>query len=86
MATFVVLGSSNPEKLDKSINENFPERYSLGVGQWLVAVESTLTTKEVSELIDGNGAAGSFVVFPVNNYWGRHSPNTWEWIQKKGAI
>ncbi len=83
MAIFAVFGSSDPDKLNASITSKFSESYSVGYGQWLVS-ESSATTQEISEKIGDKGETGSFIVIPVNNYWGRHSANTWEWIQGRG--
>lgn len=84
MAVFAVLGSDEPEKLDSKIKSVFEDSLHLGTGQWLIS-EPKLTTKEVSLKIGDDGSMGTFVVVPVNNYWGRHYSATWEWLQKKAS-
>lgn len=83
MAIFAVFGSGDPEKLNESITKNFNDFYQVGSGQWLIS-EPSATTKEVSGKIGDNGETGTFIVVPVNNYWGRHAANTWEWIKGRG--
>lgn len=83
MAIFAVIGSDEPEKLEKRIHEEFPEQYyMIGEGQWFVSGQ--LTTKEVYDKITQEGTPQEdlfrFIIIPVPNYWGWHSNDTWEWL------
>jgi hypothetical protein len=46
---------------------------------WLVAYEGT--TKSLAEKLGiRSGEVGTGVVFPISNYSGRASSDTWEWL------
>ena len=52
MAAFAVLGSPSNPLLKAAIERNFPRRFFVEPGQWVVA-ETNLTAQQVSEKIGG---------------------------------
>jgi hypothetical protein len=79
MAAFAVLGPPDNQLLKGAIERNFPRRFFIAPGQWVVA-ETGLTAQQVSERIGLNGSAGKFVVFSSAGHFGYHDKNLWEWL------
>lgn len=83
MAIYAIIGSDEPEKLEKRVQAEFPDQfYRIDEGQFFVSGQ--LTTKEAYDKITREGTLDEdvfrFIVIPVSNYWGYHSNDTWEWL------
>jgi hypothetical protein len=83
MANFVIipLPSSN-EVLDKLLPEKFGnDSFNLKNGSWLVSFQGT--SKQLADdigITEGNPCEG--VVLNFSGYWGRATPDLWEWINE----
>lgn len=86
MALFVVLGTPPTTPLEQSIQSAFSGDYkTLGTAQWLVSAAG-LTTQEITEKLGAaNGEKGEVFVASVQNVWGWHRAEVWEWIQARQA-
>jgi hypothetical protein len=73
------------EKLMQAIRDKYPNNhYSIGRGQWLVAVKGT-TAREIAEQLGIPGETpirGSYV-FGISGYYGRANGEMWEWMSAK---
>ena len=86
MPVFAILPADNA-KLQPKIETIIPpgDRLLLPGGGWLVS--HTGTTKELAEILgisisDGNDTTPGIVV-AITSYWGRATPDVWEWLQLK---
>jgi hypothetical protein len=80
MAAFVILAPPTNQILKAVIERDFPRRYFIEPGQWVVA-ETNLTAQQVSEKIGGlDGSKGSYAVFSVAGFFGHHNKTLWEWL------
>lgn len=85
MTVFVVLPKAHSPDLERRLKNAFtPDNiYKINDVQWLVSAE--LTARQVTEKIDllADHTLPSTVVFSINNYFGRHNSDLWEWIKLK---
>lgn len=76
------------ERMQKIISEHIPKPNYLQVGDCLWFVESDFaTSKELSASLAGENNEkdlSSYIVLPVNSYYGRHNKMVWEWLIAKG--
>lgn len=83
MAIFTILPKAPNPVLDAKIKDSFsPENvFQLNNCQWLVSAD--MTTKQVTERlgIPSDPELHSIAVFSINNYFGRYSPDLWEWLK-----
>jgi hypothetical protein len=79
MAAFAVVGPPDNGLLQGAVERNFPRRYFMSPGQWVVA-ETGATAQQVAERIGMNGASGQFVVFSVAGSFGYFRKDLWEWL------
>jgi hypothetical protein len=79
MAAFAVLAPPDNHVIADVIERNFPRRFHITQGQFLVA-ESGLTAQQVAEKIGLNGAAGQFAVVSIAGFFGYHRKDLWEWL------
>ncbi|WP_155409052.1 hypothetical protein [Pluralibacter gergoviae] len=77
------------ERMGVAIARRFSPQDFLRIGStWLVDTKLP-TSKDVTHYLCGGESVNefqihSFIVLPVNSYFGMHHPNTWEWLQSKG--
>jgi len=88
MTIFAIVGATEPAKLAAALNANFPANYiKIPPGEnYLVAVSPKIaaTAKEVSDRLGiTDGSNGSAVILNVAGYYGRSSPQIWEWVAAK---
>lgn len=82
MSVFVVLSKTPNRTLEQRIASIFSgEHHRLAETQWLV--RAPLTTKQLCEKLNitNSPEMHSVVVFSINNYYGKHSPEVWEWLK-----
>ena len=84
MTVFVVLGTAPTTPLEQAIQTAFPgNSKKIGTGQWLVSATG-MTTQEITEKLGAEaGDKGKVFVASVQNFWGWHQSDIWEWIQAK---
>jgi len=83
MANFVIVPiPTSSEALDKLLPEKFGNAsFSLGNGSWLVSYDGT--TRQLSDEIGiTDGSTSNGVVLSFAGYWGRATPDLWEWINE----
>ncbi|MBL5911254.1 hypothetical protein [Enterobacter asburiae] len=92
MTVFAVVATNGTgasrERMKNAISSNFTEHQFLAVDDCMWLVDSEFATaKELSTFLSGedneNGLT-SFMVFPLNSYYGRHTKLVWEWLSAKG--
>jgi hypothetical protein len=79
MAAFAVIAPSDNALIAGAIERNFPRRFQIGQGQYVVA-ENGMTAQDVSQRIGIDGTAGQFVVFSIAGFFGYHRKDLWEWL------
>ena len=93
---FAVMAADDAAKMSAKMHSMFPDAHlSVAEGQWLVILDNSATTTELSNklrITDELGVApsdypaeypGAALVLSVSNYYGRASGNVWEWITSK---
>lgn len=79
MKVFAVIAPTSTDTLDLAIKAAFPGNYFvIAPGQYLVAVPG-LVAKEVGAMIGDKGEVGQVLVLPLENYWGWHRRDMWDW-------
>jgi hypothetical protein len=80
---FAIIAVSDPVKLHDAIVEHYPDDHLLvAPGEWLIASDST--AQDVSKILGiTEGDSGSGIVLSFQTYYGRKSPQIWEWIADK---
>jgi hypothetical protein len=79
MAAFAIMAPADNFILPGIIANKFPNHYTLGAGQWVIA-ETGVTAQQVAEKIGAKGDAGKFVVFSTAGFFGYHDKTLWEWL------
>ena len=85
MPVFAILPADNT-KLKPKVEATIPQgdRLQLPGGGWLIS--HTGTSKELAELL-GISADNDYttlgIVVAITSYWGRATPDVWEWLQLK---
>ena len=80
MQLFVVVASSNPEKIATVIRAIGVTHLEFKKDCWLVAYEGT--TRDLAiKLGIRPGTTGSGLVCSISTYSGRASPEVWEWLK-----
>lgn len=86
MPVFAVLPVSNT-KLKPRIETTIPhsDYLFLESNSWLVSYSGT--SKELAELLGISDSTGNDttpgIVVSITSYWGRATPDVWEWLQLK---
>ncbi|WP_431224812.1 hypothetical protein ACQ86O_08140 [Serratia sp. L9] len=85
MTVFAVVSSTEYELMKAAIirkirPENF---YMVHQGFWFIDSQFA-TSKELCSLLSPDQNIGSYVIFPVNAYYGYHDKTIWEWLSGKG--
>lgn len=83
MAVFLISAEKNNPALDARIKARFPEKhFKLTDNTWMISSE--LLTRQVSdELAITGGSSGQAGVFRVDNYFGWHRKDLWEWLDRE---
>ena len=87
MPVFAILANRPTQQLERHINDAFSERmesvYKISDTQFLISSDTTakLLTERLKLLEDKE--VGSFLVLSISNYYGRNSPDIWEWFRTK---
>ncbi len=85
MAIFVVFRVKASACMRAAIARTYPENsLDLGNNEWLISTKGTPKTVSDSLGITSNpDTIGAAIVFSVDSYFGRASPEIWEWIKRK---
>lgn len=83
MMIFIVLPDETKPTLIDAMKLSYPNNYlELGPNQWLIANRGT--AKDVSDTLKITGGEnGNALVATMSGYFGRASPNVWDWIKAK---
>jgi hypothetical protein len=79
MPVFAVIAPKEDARLTAAVSANFPRRYKIAPGQWVVNADGP-TAQSVATRLGLNNTVGSFVVFSVAGYFGYHDKPLWEWL------
>jgi hypothetical protein len=80
MAAFVVIASSDNDKIAGAMLRVFPQNFQIEKGQYLVS-DRGATAEKIAERIGTSGDAGKFVVFSIAGSSGYHRKDMWEWLK-----
>lgn len=88
MTIFAVVATDNRSCMKSAVAEHFCASQVLEVGDclWLIDAECP-TGKELTMQLRGGSDTtrlNSFIVLPVNSYFGMHNKLVWEWLGSKG--
>jgi len=69
-------------KVRASLAHSFGEKFlEMGNRSFLVAAEAPILTKDISDKAGiSDGDAGSYIVTPLDSYYGWANQSYWEWI------
>lgn len=80
---FVTTTSLFSAALEAAIKQHFPDKfYRMSEHQWLVSAQ--LTAHQLTDklgVLSTDSTIGNAVVFSISSYFGRHSPEIWEWLK-----
>lgn len=80
MSIFAVIPTSDNQPILASIQARAMPYFLLPRGEILVSYSGT--SKELSDAIGlSDGITGNGIVVSVGSYFGRTTPDTWEWIK-----
>lgn len=80
MSIFAIIPTVDDHQILDAINTAQLAVYKLPIGQFLVSYHGT--SKELSDLLGiTDGTKGQAVIIAVGSYFGRTTPNTWEWLK-----
>lgn len=85
MTVFAVLPATENRQLEERIKELFPDNhFKLSDNQWLVSAK--MTSRELTEklrITSPDQGIPSTAVFSLSGFFGKHSPELWEWLIAK---
>ena len=81
MAIFAIMTPFEHAGLVAALDTFYPNKYlKVGPGQWIVASPGTaVDVSNMLEISDGKNGLG--LVVSISAYYGRATPNVWEWIK-----
>lgn len=81
MSIFVVIPSDDSPGIRSRIFMSGLQHFALPRGEFLVSFMGT--SKELSDILGiSEGESGNALVVSVSSYFGRSTPDTWEWITR----
>ena len=83
MTIFAIIPTSGKDKILQEIKSQFPQEF-FPVSNGDVLVSFNGTSKELSDKLKiSEGVSGTALVLLVNGYFGRATPDVWEWLNLK---
>ncbi|QHC93885.1 hypothetical protein PspR84_04340 [Pseudomonas sp. R84] len=81
MSIFVVIPTDASKGTGAWIANSGLQHFVLPNGEYVVSFVGT--SKELSDRLGiSEGNSGNAIVFSVSSYYGRTTPDTWEWIKR----
>ena len=81
MSVFLVIPTDTHFGVSSRVTASGLQNFVLPRGEILVSFNGT--SKELSDLLGiSEGVSGNAIVASVSSYFGRSTPDTWEWISR----